>query len=188
MCALFYHIDPPINSMNKERHIGWIRDVLEINHRVRELKTSSKKKEKNVLKVLPSEITRLLDHSVSDIKARVPEDNIWTISRSGPMFLTAYERNLLNLVTDFTIRQLVEFQSIAISVIDDTSLMSRLENLPRIREMFNIVIQVNASSYSTIEGIKHSISRELGLSTSSRQEVDEFLKSKSFLILLNDVD
>ena len=180
--------------MNKERHIGWIRDVLEINHRVRELKTSSKKKEKNVLKVVPSEITRLLDHSVSDIKARVPEDNIWTISRSGPMFLSAYERNLLNLVTDFTIRQLleyielVEFRSIAISVIDDTSLMSRLENLPRIREMFNIVIQVNASSYSTIEGIEHSISRELGLSTSSRQEVDEFLKSKSFLILLNDVD
>ena len=182
---------PPINSKNKERRIGWIRDILDINHRVRELKTSSKKKRKNVLKVLPSEIARLRLDSVSDNRT---EGKILGIVKSGQTFFNTSKRNLLNLVTDFTVRQLLEYiellelQSIAISMIDDTSIMSRLKNLPRIREIFNIVIQLNASSYSTIEGIEQSISRELGLSTSSEQDVDEFWKRKSFLILLDDVD
>ena len=54
---------PPFKAQNNETHRGWILDVLEINHKVRE----SLHKPKNV-SVLSSEISRLLDHSIHDLQ------------------------------------------------------------------------------------------------------------------------
>ncbi|RVW44385.1 putative disease resistance protein [Vitis vinifera] len=62
---------PPMNSMNKERHENWVRDVLWMNHKVREWKTFSSKKNK-VLDSDRCKIYALLDHKFDDIEAYVP--------------------------------------------------------------------------------------------------------------------
>ena len=181
---------PPFNSFDKERHKSWIMDVLEINHQVRELEASSKEKEIYVQKVLSYEITRLLDHSTHDIEDYVPSFIINKMLKKNLVVRTP-EREVLDLAIDFTVRQILqdlgipELRRIGISGKDDKSLMSRLMNLPRTKEAFNIVIQVDVSSCCTIGEIEHSIVRKLGLSSSSRQEADELLKSKNFLILLD---
>eukprot|EP00261_Vitis_vinifera_P025011 XP_010657564.2 PREDICTED: uncharacterized protein LOC104880958 [Vitis vinifera] len=184
---------PPFNSFDKERHKSWIMDVLEINHKVRELEASSKGKEINIQKVLSYEITRLMDHSTHDIEDYVPSFIINKMLKKNLVARTP-EREVLDLAIDFTVRQILqdlgipELRRIGISGKDDKSLMSRLMNLPGTKEAFNIVVQVDVSSCCTIGEIEHSIVRKLGLSRSSRQEADELLKSKNFLILLDGFD
>ncbi|KAJ9687195.1 hypothetical protein PVL29_015876 [Vitis rotundifolia] len=184
---------PPFNSFDKERHKSWIMDVLEINHKVRELEASSKGKETNAQKVLSYEITRLLDHSTHDIEDYVPSFIINKMLKKNLVARTP-EREVLDLAIDFTVRQILqdlgipELRRIGISGRDDKSLMSRLMNLPGTKEAFNIVIQIDVSSCCTIGEIEHSIVSKLGLSRSSRQEADELLKSKNFLILLDGFD
>ncbi|XP_034702577.1 probable disease resistance protein At4g27220 [Vitis riparia] len=183
---------PPLNLVSKERHKGWIMDVLAITHKVRKLKASSKEKEVN-LPELVSDITGLLYHSFHDIEAYVPHDMIEEM-REETTESRMPEKEVLNLTIDFAIRQILEYieipelRRIGISGIDDTRLVSRLKNLPSIRNMFDVIILVSASNYKTIEEIEDSIARELGLSTVSTQQVDELLKNKNFLILLNDID
>ncbi|RVW73896.1 hypothetical protein CK203_059932 [Vitis vinifera] len=184
---------PPLNLVSKERHKAWIMDVLAITHKVRELKASSKEKEVNLLEVV-SDITRLLYHSFHDIEAYLPHDMIEKM-RKKTTESRMPKKEVLNLTIDFAIRQILEYieipelRRINISGIDDTRLVSRLKNLPSIRNMFDVIVLVSASNYKTIEEIEDSIARELGLSTlSTQQEVDELLKNKNFLILLNDID
>ncbi|RVW44290.1 hypothetical protein CK203_070986 [Vitis vinifera] len=97
-----------------------------------------------------------------------------------------------NLAIDFAVRQILQdieipkFQRILICGRDDAGLLtSRLKNLQQEKGMFDLVIHVKASSCKSARDIEDDIARELGLSTSSRQEVDGLLKSKSFLILLD---
>ena len=154
------------------------------------MEASSKGKEINIQKVLSYEITRLMDHSTHDIEDYVPSFIINKMLKKNLVARTP-EREVLDLAIDFTVRQILqdlgipELRRIGISGKDDNSLMSRLTNLPGTKEAFNIVIQVDVSSCCTIGEIEHSIVRKLGLSSSSRQEADELLKSKNFLILLD---
>ena len=99
------------------------------------------------------------------------------------------------MAIDFAVCQILQdieipkFQRILISGRDDAGLLtSRLKNLQYKKGMFDLFIHVKASSCKSARDIEDVIARELGLSTSSRQEVDGLLKSKSFLILLDDVD
>ncbi|KAJ9687668.1 hypothetical protein PVL29_016237 [Vitis rotundifolia] len=184
---------PPLNLVSRERHKGWIMDVLVITHKVRQLKASSKEKEVN-LPGLVSDITRLLYHSFHDIEAYIPHDMMEEMCKETIVGRTP-KKEALNLTIDFAIRQILEyieipeFRRIEISGVDDIRFVSRLKNMPSIRNMFDIIILVSASNCRTIEEIEDSIARELGLSTlSTQQEVDELLKNKNFLILLNDID
>ena len=69
----------PINMVNKDRHEGWIRDVLQINRKVREMEKMLPKERKMTpvdTSKMYSEIITLLDHSMDDIEAYVPPEVI----------------------------------------------------------------------------------------------------------------
>ena len=180
---------PPFNSRIKEEHKNWILNVLEVTQEVRELMASSMDKETNISE-LSSEISRLLDHSIHDIEAYVPphiiEEMQW-----GTLWSRAPTKKMLVLATDFAIRQILHdtvFRRIRISGTDGKSFMSRWKIQQQISEMFSTFLQVNATSCKTTEDIEDSIARELGLSTCNKQDMDELLKNKSFLIILDDTD
>ena len=61
-----------------------------------------------------------------------------------------------------------------------------MKDLPQIRQRFNIVIQVDASSYLDIKGIEEKIATKLGFSLNI-QMLNKFLKTTSFLIFLDDI-
>ncbi|RVW77563.1 hypothetical protein CK203_050290 [Vitis vinifera] len=100
---------PPLNSRNNVTHRAWIRDVLEINHKVREAIYDSRKV--NVSELFP-EITKLLCHSIHDIEAHVPSHNLVKMCMGG------------------------------LHEVNDKTFPCRLKNLPPIRQMFDLVIQV----------------------------------------------
>ncbi|KAJ9687645.1 hypothetical protein PVL29_016218 [Vitis rotundifolia] len=154
---------PPFNSRNKETHIAWIRDALEINHKVREAT------------YVPSHILVKMCMGWSP--------------RYRP------QKAMLDLcIEDFMIRQILhyiqipEIRSILTSEVNDKTFLCRLKNLPPIRQMFDLVIQVNVKFCLAIEDIEDRIIGELGFSISSRGEAEQFLRSQNFLILLDDFD
>ncbi|XP_034701677.1 uncharacterized protein LOC117926621 [Vitis riparia] len=182
---------PPFSSAIKKSHEGWILDVLAINQKLRE--AVYRKKEIDVSELSPR-ISLLLDHSIHDIEAYVRPEFIEKMQRGTEWGRTPTTK-VYNLAIDFAFRQILQvieipkFQRILISGRDDAGLLtSRLKNLQQEKEMFDLVIHVKASSCKSARDIEDVIARELGLSTSSRQEVDGLLQSKSFLILLDDVD
>ncbi|RVW77544.1 hypothetical protein CK203_050284 [Vitis vinifera] len=65
-------------------------------------------------------------------------------------------------------------------------LITKLKNLPPIRQMFDLVIQVNVKSCSTSKDIEDRITEELGFYKCSRGEAEQLLRSQNFLILLDD--
>ena len=183
---------PPFNSRNNETHRGWIQDVLEINRKVRESLHGQKQRN---FSELSSEITKLLCHSIHDIEAHVPSGIIvkmcewWSPRHTTPM------KAMLDLcIGDFMIRQILQYISIPeirriwISEVNDKTFLSRLKNIPPIRQMFDLVIQVNVMFCLAIEDIEDRIIEELGFSKSSRGEAERLLRSQNFLILLDDFD
>ncbi|XP_034701982.1 disease resistance protein At4g27190-like [Vitis riparia] len=182
---------PPFSSVIQGSHKGWILDVLAINQKLRE--AVYRKKVINVSELF-SRISRQIDHSIDDIEAYVPRHIIEEMQR-GTIWGRTPTTKVYSLAIDFAVRQIIqdretpEFQRIYISGRDDAGiLMSRLKNLQQEKGMFDLAIHVKASSCKTAGDIEYGIARELGLSTSSRQEVDVLLQSKSFLILLDGVD
>ncbi|RVW77559.1 putative disease resistance protein [Vitis vinifera] len=187
---------PPFNSRNIETHRGWIRDVLEINHKASE--ALNREKQVNISD-LSSKITGLLHHSIHDIEAHVPSHILveMCVEMCEEVFLWYPTPNMatLNLcIDDFMIRQILqniqisEIQSILISGVNDKTFLCRLKNLPPIRQMFDLVIQVNVKSCLTSKDIEDRIIEELGFSKSSRGEAEQLLRSQNFLILLDDFD
>ena len=180
---------PPLNSRNNVTHRAWIRDVLEINHKVREAIYDSRKV--NVSELFP-EITKLLCHSIHDIEAHVPSHNLVKMCMGwSPRYRP--QKAMLDLCfDDFMIRQILqsiqipEIRSILISEVNDKTFPCRLKNLPPIRQMFDLVIQVNVNSCPTSKDIKDRIIEELGFSKSSRGEAEQLLRSQNFLILLDE--
>ncbi|RVW64237.1 Disease resistance protein RPS2 [Vitis vinifera] len=98
---------------------------------------------------------------------------------------------ICNLAVDFAINQISrdienpEVLRIGISGRDAIRVTSQLKNLPQIRKMFHVVVQVRASSYSTIADIEKHIAAQSGNSTLSRQEVDKLLRGTNFLIIVD---
>ncbi|CBI37406.3 unnamed protein product, partial [Vitis vinifera] len=183
---------PPFNSRNNETHGGWIRHVLEINHKVREELHTEKEVS---ISELSSEITRLLHHSIHDIEAHVPSDIIGKMCEWWSPRHTTPKKAMLDLcIDDFMIRQFLqgiqipEIRRILISEVNDETFLCRLKNLPPIRQMFDLVIQVNVKFCLKIKDIEDRIIEELGFSTSSRGEAEQLLRSQNFLILLDDFD
>ena len=182
---------PPFSSVIQGSHEGWILDVLAINQKLREAVYGEKKID---FSELSPRIDQLLDHSIHDIEAYVRSDIILEMQMRHLQNRKPTTK-VYNLAIDFAVRQILQdieipkFQRILISGRDDAGLLtSRLKNLQHKKGMFDLVIHVKASYYESARDIEDDIARELGLSTSSRQEVDGLLKSKSFLILLDDVD
>ena len=178
---------PPLNSRNNETHRAWIRDVLEINHKVREAIYDSRKV--NVSELFP-EITKLICHSIHDIKVHVPSHILVKMSMGwSPQYRP--QKAMLDLcIDDFMIRQILhyiqipEIRSILISEVNHKTFLCRLKNLPPIRQMFDLIIQVNAKFCLAIEDIQDRIIEELGFSISSRGEAEQFLRSQNFLMTL----
>ena len=182
---------PPFSSVIQGSHEGWILDVLAINQKLREAVYGEKKID---FSELSPRIDQLLDHSIHDIEAYVRSDIILEMQMRHLQNRKPTTK-VYNFAIDFAVRQILQdieipkFQRILISGRDDAGLLtSRLKNLQHKKGMFDLVIHVKASYYESARDIEDDIARELGLSTSSRQEVDGLLKSKSFLILLDDVD
>ena len=227
----------PINMVNKGAHEGWIRDVLQINRKVREMEKMLPKERKMTpvdTSKMYSEIITLLDHSMDDIEAYVPPEVInkmckkslavdttatihtketrsdskveqgkkGTIHRHSAVKqgeeASAQHGNIIfvpekicNLAVDFAINQISrdienpEVLRIGISGRDAIRVTSQLKNLPQIRKMFDVVVQVRASSYSTIADIEKHIAAQSGNSTLSRQEVDKLLRGTNFLIIVD---
>ena len=103
------------------------------------------------------------------------------------------QEKLLNLVVDFAVRQISqeienpEFLRIGISGKDGVRVTSALMNLPKIRETFDVVIQVDGSLHSTSTAIEENIAAQLGLSTWTGPELDKFLKGTNFFIVLENI-
>ncbi|XP_034701968.1 probable disease resistance protein At4g27220 [Vitis riparia] len=180
---------PPMNSANKERHKNWVRDVLKINHKVREMETFSSRKNTSFSE-LTSEITTLLDHSLDDIEAYVPPIIIEKMCEKT-LQVTEPDEKLRNLAVNFATRQILEeienpeVRRIRISGRDGIRVTSAVKDLPQIRKRFNIVIQVDASSYPNIKGIEENIATQLGFSLDI-WVLNRVLKNTSFLIFLDD--
>ncbi|XP_002267753.2 probable disease resistance protein At4g27220 [Vitis vinifera] len=181
---------PPMNSMNKERHEKWVRGVLRMNHKVREWKTFSSKKNK-VLDSHRSEIDALLDHTFDDIEAYVPPLIIKKMcKKTWPV--TQPDQKARNLAVNFATRQILdeienpEVLRIRISGRNGIRVTSAVKDLPQIQQRFNIVIQVDASLYPNIRGIEENIATQLGFSLNI-QMLNKFLKTTSFLIFLDDI-
>ncbi|KAL6329140.1 hypothetical protein AAG906_007686 [Vitis piasezkii] len=183
---------PPFNSRNIETHRGWIRDVLEITHKAREALNSEKQVN---ISELSSKITGLLHHSIHDIEAHVPSHIIEQMCEWWSPGHTTPKKATLDLcIDDFMIRQILQYiqiseiRSILISGVNDKTFLRRLKNLPPIRQMFDLVIQVNVKSCLAIEDMEDRIIEELGFSKSSRGEAEQLLRSQNFLILLDDCE
>ncbi|CBI29652.3 unnamed protein product, partial [Vitis vinifera] len=179
-----------MNSMNKERHEKWVRGVLRMNHKVREWKTFSSKKNK-VLDSHRSEIDALLDHTFDDIEAYVPPLIIKKMcKKTWPV--TQPDQKARNLAVNFATRQILdeienpEVLRIRISGRNGIRVTSAVKDLPQIQQRFNIVIQVDASLYPNIRGIEENIATQLGFSLNI-QMLNKFLKTTSFLIFLDDI-
>ena len=179
-----------MNSMNKERHENWVRDVLWMNHKVREWKTFSSKKNK-VLDSDRCKIYALLDHKFDDIEAYVPPLIIEEMCKKT-LPVAVPDEKVRNLAVNFATRQILEeienpeVLRIRISGRDGIRVTSAVKDLPQIRQRFNIVIQVDASSYLDIKGIEEKIATKLGFSLNI-QMLNKFLKTTSFLIFLDDI-
>ncbi|XP_034702621.1 disease resistance protein At4g27190-like isoform X2 [Vitis riparia] len=191
---------PPFNSRNIETHRGWIRDVLEINHEVRK-KNYGKLLSDPLMKYgvsvsdLSSKITGLLHHSIHDIEAHVPSHILVEMCEDVSLWYPTPKMAMLDLcIDDFMIRQILqniqisEIRSILISGVNDKTFPRRLKNLPPIRQMFDLVIQVNVKSCMTVEHMQDRIIEELGFSKSSRGEAEQLLRSQNFLIFLDRFD
>ncbi|XP_034702007.1 disease resistance protein RPS2-like [Vitis riparia] len=191
---------PPFNSRNIETHRGWIRDVLEITREVRKKKYGKYKVSVSDLSMkyevsvsdLSSKITGLLHHSIHDIEAHVPSHILDAMCGRWSSGHTTPKNAMLDLcIDDFMIRQILqniqisEIQSILISGVNDKTFPRRLKNLPPIRQMFDLVIQVNVKSCWAIEHMQDRIIEELGFSKSSRGEAEQLLRSQNFLIFLD---
>ena len=189
---------PPFNSRNIETHRGWIRDVLEITHEVRkknyEVSVSDLFMKYEVsVSDLSSKITGLLHHSIHDIEAHVPSHILVEMcEEESPRYPTPKMAMLDLCIDDFMIRQILqniqisEIRSILISEVNDKTFPRRLKNLPPIRQMFDLVIQVNVKSCMTVKHLEDRIIEELGFSKSSKGEAEQLLRSQNFLILLDD--
>ena len=95
-----------MNSMNKERHENWVRDVLWMNHKVREWKTFSSKKNK-VLDSDRCKIYALLDHKFDDIEAYVPPLIIEEMCKKT-LPVAVPDEKVRNLAVNFATRQILE--------------------------------------------------------------------------------
>ncbi|KAJ9687689.1 hypothetical protein PVL29_016250 [Vitis rotundifolia] len=182
---------PPFSSAIKESHKGWILDLKEW---ILEVNEPFNRKRKIYVRDLPRSILRQLFRLMNDIVDYVPQHIIEEM-QSGTKWGRTPTTKVYNLAIEFAVRQILqdteipEFQRIWISSRDDAGpLTSRLKNLQQEKGMFDLFIHVEASSCRSARDIEYVIARELGLSTSSRQEVDGLLKSKSFFILLDNVD
>ena len=183
---------PPFNSQHNETHRGWIVDVLEITHKVRESSLHKLKKEENVSE-LSSEIDSLFHHSIHDLEAFIPVEITEEMPRRSWFPWDTKPRNaMLDLcVDDFMIRQILQciqipkIRRIMISEVTDKTFLCRLKKLPPVRQMFDIVIHINVIPCLELDCIEDRIIEELGFSKSSRGEADEFLRSHNFLILLH---
>ena len=179
---------PPFNAQNNETHRGWILDVLEINHKVRE----SLHKPKNVSE-LSSEINRFLDHSIHDLQPFIPVKEIIEEMHRRSWFPgdTKPRNTMLDLcIDDFMTRQIFQYiqipeiRRIVISEATDKTFLCKLKKLPPVRQMFDTVIHINDNLCLGLDGVEDRIIKELGFSKSSRGKADEFLRSKNFLILV----
>ncbi|RVW73881.1 Disease resistance protein [Vitis vinifera] len=108
---------------------------------------------------LSSKITGLLHHPIHDIEAHVPSRIIKEMCHDVNQWSPTPKMAMLDL----------------------------LKNLPPTMQMFDLVIQVNVKSCQAIEDIEDRIIEELGFSTSSRGEAEQVLRSRNFLILLDDL-
>ncbi|KAJ9687644.1 hypothetical protein PVL29_016217 [Vitis rotundifolia] len=112
--------------------------------------------------------------------------------RWSPRHTTPKKAMLDLCIDDFMIRQfsqyiqIPEIRSILISEVNDKTFPCRLKNLPPIRQMFVLVIQVNVKSCLTSKDIEDIIIEEWGFSKSSRGEAEQLLRSQNFLIFLDD--
>ena len=220
LCLLLSY---PIRTVDKERHEGWIRDVLQLNRKIRDkgkmLSRDERKMTPAYASKMHSEIIKMLEHSTYDIEAYIPYKMIEKMSKKSLDFHTKktlsdlkpkqvkkasthlgeinrVPEKILNLAVDFAINQILkdienpDIQRIRISGRHATRVTSQLKNLPQIREMFNIVVQLPASSDSTIADIeKHIADKLLGRQEVDkllrRQEVNELLNGTNFLIILD---
>ena len=181
---------PPFYSRNNETHRGWILDVLEITHKVRE-SLHKLKKEENVSE-LSSEIDSLFHHSIHDLEAFIPVEITEGMPRRSWFPGDTKPRNaMLDLcIDDFMIRQILqsiqipEIRRIVIPEEIDKTFLCRVKKLPPVRQMFDIVIHINVIPCLELEGVEDRIIEELGFSKSSKGKADEFLRSKNFLILV----
>ena len=181
---------PPLNSVIKERHKIWIWAVLWITHEIKDLTVSSMKHKRNLQHLFFS-INHLLDHSIHDIEAYIPPSMIEEMEKKTLESRTL-EKEVCNLAINFATRQILEyieileFQRIGISGVNDTRVVSRLRSLQWMRNKFNIIILVNALHCRTVADIEDSIVSALSLSTSStQQEVDKLLRNENLVILSN---
>ncbi|KAL6328815.1 hypothetical protein AAG906_003832 [Vitis piasezkii] len=129
---------PPLNSVIKERHKIWIRAVLLITHKIKDLTVSSMKHKRNLQHLFFS-INHLLDYSIHDIETYIP-----------PGMIEEMEKETLESRT-------LEKERIGISGVNDTRLVSRLRSLQWMRKKFNIIILVNALHCRTVADIEDSI-------------------------------
>ena len=184
---------PPLNSVIKERHKIWIRAVLLITDKIKDLTVSSMKRKRNLQHLFFS-INHLLDHSIHDIEAYIPPGMIEEMEKETLESRTL-EKEVCSLAINFATRQILEyieipeFQRIRISGVNDTRLVSRLRSLQWMRKKFNIIILVNALHCRTVADIEDSIVSASSLSTSStQQEVDKLLRNENFLVILSNAD
>ena len=180
-----------MTSANKERHKNWFREVLKINHKVREMERFSSQEKNTSLSEVSSETTTLLKHSLNDIEAFVPPVIIEKMAEKT-LHVTQPDENLHNLVVNFATRQILEeienpeVLRIRISGKDAIKVISAVKDLPQIRKRFNIVIRVDASLYLDIKGIEEEIATQLGFSF-NEWVLTKVLKNSSFLIILDDI-
>ena len=164
-----------MNSVNKERHKNWVRDVLKMDRKTRDRKK------------FPSqfEINALLDHKFDDIEAYVPPRIIVEMCEKT-LPLTQPDEKVLNLAVNFATRQILEdienpeVRRIRISGRDDIRVTAAVKGIPQIQKMFNVVVvQVDVSSYSNIVGIERNITAQLGFSDGL--EFNKLLEDTNFL-------
>ena len=200
----------PMRTIDKERHEGWIQDVLRFNRKASKKEKMLLKEERKMIPFytskLHSKIIMLLGHSMDDVEAYIPREVIKKMSATSLDFHTTHtfygsaehgekilaQQKIYNLAVDFAINQILkkienpEIQRIGISGTHATKVTSLLKNLPQIRETFNIVVQLLASD-STIADIENHMAAQSGDSRLSRHELDKLLKGTNFLIILDYV-
>ncbi|KAJ9687692.1 hypothetical protein PVL29_016253 [Vitis rotundifolia] len=103
-------------------------------------------------------------------------------------------KEILDMAAGFATDQIFQniqnpqIMRIGISGRDPKRVMSELKHLPQTKKMFDVVIDIHASSYSSINDIECSIAAKVGMSASSTEKFHYHMKDSNFLILLEDIN
>ncbi|RVW44375.1 hypothetical protein CK203_070972 [Vitis vinifera] len=181
---------------HKQNQYKWVWDILKINDAVREMEAPLKKKEIDAFKLenrISTRMTRYMDE-IEPLFSQVVIVKSFSgidVERHGQIMPTP--KRIYDLAVDFAIREILQhieclkIRKIGISGGYGETVI--LELWSELQEccIFDHVIDVHVSRYSTIEEIIFSIEQELFPSTSGEHKLDETLKCTNFFILLHEI-